>query len=234
MLGSEYQAGKQVIAYGAEAKRLAFLARIDADLQLAIARCDLFEEQRMSGVGDIPRLASLAESAVIAYGRIAQGAGGRIPPELVSDLDDETRALHSWAMALRDKHVGHSVNALNQTLAIAVISDDGGVRLRDVFAMNLRVVLTDDDMARLRTLSEAVRIALAPHLETARERVIEALSPDPAASLGNPQPQLDLVSRDDFDYEGTRGDVRGMILIPVNLEEQSYGDLDEPDAEANA
>ncbi len=233
MLGSEYQAGKQVIAYGVEAKRLAFLARIDADLQLAIARCDLFEEERVSGSSDVPRLASLAESAVIAYGRIAQGAGGRIPPELVSDLDDETRALHSWAMALRDKHVGHSVNALNQTLTIAVISEDGEANLREVFAMNLRVVLTADDMVRLRALAETVRRTLARHLETARECVIEALSPDPAASLDNLQPQLDLVSRDDFDYEGTRGDVRGMILIPVNLEEQSYGDLDDSDAEAN-
>lgn len=165
MLGSEYQTGKQVIAYGAEAKRLAFPARIDADLHLAIARCDLFEAERVSGSADVPQLASLAESAVIAYGRIAQGVGVRIPPELVSDLDDETRDLHSWAMA--------------------VISDDGEVSLRDVSAMNLRVVLSEDDLERLRTLAEAVRVALAPHLESARERVIEALSSDPAASLRN-------------------------------------------------
>ena len=226
MLGSEYLAGRQVIVYGAEAKRLAFLARIDADLQLTISRCDLFEAHRVADEQSIGVLASIGESAFVAYGRVDEGADGKLPPSVVDALSPEHGDLHRWAMTVRNKHVGHSVNAMNQTLAVAVIAEHGGkLELRDAFATNFRTVLGAPDIRDLRRSAQAVREALAPEMDLARQLLLDAVASEPSATYANPVPQMNLVPRSSFDYSGTRREVHGTINVPSNLEEQSYGDL---------
>jgi len=219
--------GKQVIAFGPEAKRYAYFARLDADLQLVGTRCDLYDSELSSEAPRVSVLSALAESAFVTYGRFADGAGGNPPSEILSQLDPRLLRLHRWAMAIRTKHVGHSVSTLNQTLALAAISNHDGFELQDVFAVNMRYVMSEGDVQELREVAAALRRVLSGDLSNARIAALDALSRDPAASYDNPQVQLELVQRAMYDYVSDRREVHGTLAVPANLERESYGDLGE-------
>ena len=204
---------KQVIAYGSEAKWLALLGRIEADLQTAVKRGNAYLAAASLDEPDVDYLALAADGAFIAYGRLDSGAGGKFPAALLAALSPEIQARHRWALTLRDKFVGHTVNALSQSIAIAGISDD--LTLSYVFALSMRAVPTVHDMTDLVSLAETVRTALEPMMEAARTSAEEALAKKAAKLVDNPQPQFDLVEREGFDYQSTAGELRGKFGVPV-------------------
>ncbi|MBU1588592.1 MAG: hypothetical protein KKH51_11685 [Actinobacteria bacterium] len=206
---------KQVIVYGKEARWLSHLGRLDSDLTLTAKRCDDYLAAATEEEPDVDYLALAADGAFISYGRLDNGATGRFPPELFDALPTEVQAHHKWALAMRDKFVGHAVNGLNRTLPVAAVSEDRS--LSYVFAMTARVVPTVTDMEQLQALAVAVSEILAPLLGAARDAVHVAMQEKGAAIWENPQPQFEVVSRDGFDYLSTAGELRGKFGLPGAL-----------------
>lgn len=205
---------KQVVVYGNEAKRVSFLGRLDSDLDLVRKRCDMYLGIEGDSDDDVDLLALAADGAFIAYGRLDNGAGGRFPEELKNALTTQLQGEHKWALAMRDKFVGHAVNGLHRTIPLAGVTDDHVVHY--VFSITARVVPTVEDIQQLRALSIEVQQRLAPLLSSAREELFRVTSSG-ASVLDNRQPQFVLVARTEFDYLSAAGELTGTFGIPAAL-----------------
>lgn len=121
------------------AARLADLAGIKADLERVAAYCERMVA-RYSGahlaktpfdiVGfttpiDFDDWEALSTATAVAYGRcFATGVRGRLN-SLVPEMPDQPlRELHDFLIALRNKHVAHSVNAFEENSVGVHISSD--------------------------------------------------------------------------------------------------------------
>jgi hypothetical protein len=98
---------------------LADLAGIALDLETAVELC-----RRLRGVWEVSPVDAalvdaLSTAIVVRYSRcFAEGIRARIPPEFVDQLSPELQSLHRRVQALRNKHVAHSVNPLEENLVI--------------------------------------------------------------------------------------------------------------------
>lgn len=202
----------QHMVHGELPRRLAFLGRLKADMTLAIERCDIYLAENARDEPNVAVLTLAAEGAVIAYGRCVEGVGGRFPAAALAALSEEARDLHDWVIDLRNKYVGHSVNAMNQVVTIA---EHGGARdMPAVFATSVRVVLDADAVEDIRLLAEAAGALIDSEMSALAGRIVQVLAAsEPGCELDG-QLQLDLVARDAFDFAATRRPLRGMFQVP--------------------
>lgn len=107
-----------------EAKRLASLAGAEIDMRAVVDVCE-----RLDALGDVSKLdfvlwEALSGAAVIRYGRcFKQGVRHYLPARALSAASRELHDTHAFIIALRDKHVAHSVNPFEENEVTVQIGD---------------------------------------------------------------------------------------------------------------
>jgi hypothetical protein len=107
-----------------EAKRLASLAGAEIDMRAVVDVCE-----RLDALGDTSKLdfvlwEALSGAAVIRYGRcFKQGVRHYLPTRALSAAPHELQETHAFVIALRDKHVAHSVNPFEENEVTVQIGD---------------------------------------------------------------------------------------------------------------
>lgn len=111
-----------------EARLLADLVGVEQDLTFVRDVCRHLENLSTSPPQDDPYFIgeALTIAAVVRYGRCFKGGvrDKQILIEIVQELSPTQRRLHGIVLALRDKHIAHSVNSLEENLIGAMVSDN--------------------------------------------------------------------------------------------------------------
>jgi len=154
----------------ADAMRLADLVGIRADLQRVVEYCDRMIERYAGAhlkkcafdiIGftthvDFIDWEALSTATCIAYARcFASGTRTTLDPHLL-DNQQHLKVTHNFILALRDRHVAHSVNAFEQN-SVTVRIEETYQSGRDIGAVaaghERRAGLSFDSPARIRELA---------------------------------------------------------------------------------
>jgi len=172
----------------AEARLLASMESVKQDLLGVIEYCDRLEALD-SNRPDFFLWDALCSGAVVRYARcFSSGARHQLRHDLFDGATQEHRELHDYLIAVRSKHVAHSVNWFEETEVTAMIREDDN-SIHSVAAGHGRVVGLDSDMpGHIRHLVQW----LLSHVEEviAQERpkllaVAQALGADKIKSFGS-------------------------------------------------
>jgi hypothetical protein len=118
---------------GPDTYRLADMAGVHMDLRTVTGTCAQLQRKVQRESDAMLELEAMQAFALIRYGRCFKG-GVRtaflIPPEWIAALPAELRHAHADFLALRDKHIAHSVNDWELNIPVARVRVDqetGGV-----------------------------------------------------------------------------------------------------------
>ncbi len=162
-----------------EAARLADLTGIQADLEFVVEIC-----RRLEGIPleryDSLLAEALTTAAVIRYGRcLATGVrnqGREKLEEVVASLSSELQERHERFLALRNRHVAHSVNAFEDNQPVAWVSDrPEETEVQSVSVTHGRLAaIGAGTAAELRELAEVLLAALKPIEKAENAKVLAA------------------------------------------------------------
>lgn len=150
-----------------EAALLADLTGIEQDLAFVAEICRRLEAMPLEKF-DGSLAEALTTAAVIRYGRCfgtgVRTQGSRKLEEVVAGLPVELQERHERFLALRNRHLAHSVNAFEENQPVAWLSDrPEETEIHGVSVMHGRLgSIGAGDAAQLRELAEALRAALDP------------------------------------------------------------------------
>lgn len=158
------------------ATKLADLAGAKYDLETAIAFCE--ELQVVDSASPTGRVLADALSTAIAirYSRsFTTGVRTRLTDDVVSGLPDYLRAVHDILRVVRDKHVAHSVNALEENLVtVHVREPPDPPALGGISTLQARTAVLNEDSASLvRELIEAL-VAAVNRLMAEQQAIVKA------------------------------------------------------------
>lgn len=135
-----------------EARRLASLESVKQDLLGVLEYCDRLAAQDHDRP-DFFLWDSLCAGAVVRYARcFSSGARDQLHHNFLDGASEEHRHLHEYLIAVRSKHVAHSVNWFEETDVTVMIREEDN-SIQSVAAGHGRVVGLDSDMPdRIRQL----------------------------------------------------------------------------------
>ena len=122
---------------------------------------------------------------------VASRGGGRtdfvLDAQWLEKLPKELQDAHRDFIALRDKHVGHSVNDWELNIPIAYLRIDETTGHREVSSVSVKsrriVGLTVDSTNQLKHLAEGLLVLIRAESEAEKARVLEIAKKIPAAEL---------------------------------------------------
>jgi hypothetical protein len=147
----------------AEAAKLADLAGARNDLETASDFCDRLAEVEIASPTGLAMLDALSTAIAVRYARcFTTGVRARLSDEALAGLSDDLRSLHAYLLVVRNKHVAHSVNALEENhVTIHVREPPDAPALGGVGTLQARsMVLGSEDASRVRELCRAVVAAI--------------------------------------------------------------------------
>lgn len=107
-----------------EAKRLASLAGAEIDMRAVVEVCERLDALDDISKFDVVLWEALSGAAVIRYGRcFKQGVRHYLPVKALLAAPRELQETHSFIIALRDKHIAHSVNPFEENEVTVQIGD---------------------------------------------------------------------------------------------------------------
>ncbi len=190
----------------AEATALTDLEGAKHDLDTAAAFCERLEAINDQSLESSVMVDALSTAIAIRYARcFTSGVRAKLTEDVLTTLLPQLRQLHEYLLVVRDKHVAHSVNALEEnhvTIHLRELPDPPG--LGGVGILQARtLVLSKESAAQVRELCRAVATAVG-QLATGQRAAVEqyvqrvpieevyrwpepvAYAPDPSA-LGHPR-----------------------------------------------
>lgn len=98
-----------------EAKRMASLISIEQDLSGVVEYCDLMDKKLAIKDWNSIEWEAFSAAAVVRYARcFTSGVREPLNEQLLDAADDDLRQAHNYFIALRSKHVAHSVNPFEE------------------------------------------------------------------------------------------------------------------------
>ncbi|MEA2604470.1 MAG: hypothetical protein QOF89_5462 [Acidobacteriota bacterium] len=176
-----------------EAAKLADLTGARDDLEAASGFCDRLAEVEIASPTSLVMLDALSTAIAVRYARcFTTGVRARLSDEVLAGLSDDLRSLHAYLLVVRNKHVAHSVNALEENhVTIHVREPPDAPALRGVGTLQARsMVLGSEDAPRVRELCRTVVAAIDVLIEQQRalvEEHIRGLSLDEVYALPKPK-----------------------------------------------
>jgi hypothetical protein len=145
-------------------RELAELDGIIEDLKWVEDACsklvDLWKDQQR----DTLLLEGLSAAALVRYFRcFSSGVRPRLPSEIIESAPGEWRKAHQYYKDVRDKHVAHSVNLLEENVVTATVpeSDLSSFKVEALGFYHLHLSpLEASDAENLRGLAQGVRLGL--------------------------------------------------------------------------
>ncbi len=117
-------------------KRLASLAGADFDLRTVVDFCKRLESLLEIKNPDFVLYDALSSAAVIRYGRcFKKGIRDRLFAETLTNSPTQLLETHEYIIALRDKHIAHSVNPFEENDVTVQIADHF-VSSREISSVN--------------------------------------------------------------------------------------------------
>jgi hypothetical protein len=108
----------------AEARELGDLKGSVTDIETAFDLCRRLEAVFEASPVDVALVDALSTAIVIRYARsFNRAVRAGLPQELVAQLSPEQQALHQKLCALRDKHIAHSVNDLEENIVVVPVQE---------------------------------------------------------------------------------------------------------------
>jgi hypothetical protein len=139
-----------------EAKLLASLEGIRIDLEAVIDLCDLMSKVKRDDYS--PTMwEALSAATVVRYARcFATGVRMRLTDQMFDGANPDLNDLHSYLIAVRSKHVAHSVNEFEENRVTVSIREDEQAKtfeIQGIGGHHARLVgLAFDEPARVRDL----------------------------------------------------------------------------------
>lgn len=137
-----------------EARQLASLESISVDLQAVLEYCDRLDQLRGQKL-DSQLWEALGAAAVVRYARcFSPGARDELEHAMLDRAPAELKLSHKYFIAVRSKHVAHSVNEFEENDVTVTIRQDGeSLEIQGIGSHHGRVAgLAFQDVDRLREL----------------------------------------------------------------------------------
>jgi hypothetical protein len=167
---------------GPETYRLADMHGVLQDLEWLIALCKRILRYRARGPRpDSTEMEALEGAALIRYGRCFKGGARNafvLDKQWIAGLSQELQDAHRDFVALRDKHIAHSINDWELNIPIANLRQDaktGESQVSNVTVQGHRIIgQTRESIDQLKRLAESLLtlIRIEFDAETARVLVI--------------------------------------------------------------
>lgn len=170
------------------AQRLADLAGVRHDLELAIRACDRFLSSPTVGSEDAVLVSrSLATFAIITYCRtISSGVRSGISEVNLAELPPHHREAHDTFKHTRDKFVAHSVNHFEENaVEIGLDQPESGTpKVATVGTSHTRLAtFSKEQIAELQALAEALLAITESEYDSELDRVWDFLDSLPPSTL---------------------------------------------------
>jgi hypothetical protein len=177
---------------GPETHRLADMAGVHMDLRTVAATAKVLDRKRGSDSirDNFLELEALQSHALTRYGR-SFNSGVRtafiIPPEWITNLPAELCEAHSEFLALRDKHIAHSVNDWELNVPVARVRIDrntGEGIVHQVTVTQSRVVmLASDSLDKLWRVAKALADRVEMEMNVESKKLLEIAKQIPLEEL---------------------------------------------------
>lgn len=170
-----------------EARAFADLTGVRDDLVEVLAYCDKLQEQINDQHRDLVVWKALSAAAVIAYARcFGDGVRGGLEHELANAAPTPIAEMHQFVIALRNKHVAHSVNAFEENyLRVAINIDEHqhkSVRAVEISTRRF-IPISDGEVTKLSGLAEWLLAEVDRRIKLEQEKTFQAVSAKPLADL---------------------------------------------------
>ena len=170
-----------------EAARLADLNGISHDLRRAREFADRLTNERKSEKYDPDIVESLSISTVVMYSRpFLTGARHRLGEAELAVLSESQREAHNHLRAYRDKHVAHSVNALEQNVPRANYCEERVAveGITGISCAGFRVVgLSSADLDAVVELTALFLKMADDHMEKEKEALLKVVRERPLEEI---------------------------------------------------
>jgi hypothetical protein len=155
------------------------------DLEGVVGTCDRLLELIAINSQDHVLLESLSTAALIKYVRCF-GTGKRIglrEDDLVG-LPGDPVGVHRYFKDLRDKHIAHSVNPLEQVRVGVILADDGSVDALGHLA-GRNISMSDEQARTLKTLAAAIISRLRQSLDSQHAKLLKWAQEQPRSAFAD-------------------------------------------------
>ena len=197
---------------GPETHRLADMAGVQQDLSTVVEAVDRLLSRPSRGFDDMLELEALQAYALIRYGR-CYGRCARdafdIPRAWIDELGPDLSQAHDDFLALRKRHIAHSVNDWEMNIPRARVSIDRDTGAASVHAVTVEhanvLLLSSDSFQLLRRLASALADRLEQEIEAEKAALLEHAKKIPIEELKR------RMREDQVEYAGVRkiGNPRG-------------------------
>jgi hypothetical protein len=141
-----------------KAARLASLGGIEQDLEGVVRYCDILIERSEPPKFKFVEHEAISSAAIIRYGRcFVEGKRDRLSTEVFRAADPELQQFHDYIMALRHRHIAHSVNPFEENaVSIEIASHyQSAAEIEHVYSAHTRRPgLSLNEPNRLKSLAE--------------------------------------------------------------------------------
>jgi hypothetical protein len=175
---------------GARFHRLADMAGVRWDLNWCAEVCALLDSrQYWKKLPGVEVIEALHDTLFIRYARCFKGGvrtAFRIPNAWIADLPATLRDWHHHAIAVRDKHVAHSVNDYETNTPVAVLrrKKDGELLVRGIRVLRGNtLVIAVESTRKFRRLARALLARLTRDIRAEQARLLPIVMAIPASLL---------------------------------------------------
>ena len=168
-------------------RELAELGGIIEDLKWVEDACTKLVDLWKDPQRDALLLEGMSAAALVRDFRcFSSGVRPRLPSEIVEKAPDAWRKAHQYYKDVRDKHVAHSVNLLEENAITATVpeSDPSSFEVEVLGFYHQRISpLGLSDAENLRSLAEGVRLGLEEKKETEMGELLKKIQEVPVEDL---------------------------------------------------
>ena len=165
---------------GVKARRLTDMAGVEHDMRWTAGACAQLSRRQTRHNIDMQALEAIHDAALIRYARcFKQGRRDafQIPTSWIAEMPERLRETHAQALALRDKHIAHSVNDWEVNVPVAQLvtnKDTGETTVRAIHVTKLRVLMLGlDDLDTLWHLAKALADCVVAQMEVLKANLLE-------------------------------------------------------------
>jgi hypothetical protein len=155
------------------------------ELESVVAACDRLLELIAEKSQDYLLLESISTTALIKYVRCF-GTGKRIGlrEDDLLGLPGDPVGVHRYFKDLRDKHIAHSVNPLEQVRVGVILANDGSVEALGHLA-GRNISMSDEQTQTLKALAAAIISRLRQSLDSQHAKLLKWAQEQPRGSFAS-------------------------------------------------